>query len=223
VTGPAPEPAARACRALQHDIEATAPGSATLSIVALKDTRLAGPAVELAARTSRDMPELGALTLYIDYAGGQAAALPLVEGSLAGISVLVAEELQRGMIEMLGRAWPVCVFHGRHPMIAAPDFTAPPEAVAHWHCPVQMSLRVPIGELHHSRIPGVEVPNGTVRWWLPSAGHGMIADEDGDIWVTIFELAADRQDLVEGDRVTYEVEDHRTPSGYRRALSVRRA
>jgi len=221
VTSAAYEYAARACVELQRDVETTEPGSARLSVVPLAKTRLAAPAAELAARTGREPPEPAAARIYIDYLQGQAAALGLVDSSLADVSTTVADQLQQGMIEMLGRAWPACSFHGRHPMIAA-DFAAHRETMGNWHCPLEMGRLVRMGELREPTAPEVEVPYGTVRWWLPMRGWGMVADADGDIMIMSFFLEDGLQDLAEGDRVDCTVETHRAPSGYRQALSVRR-
>lgn len=65
------------------------------------------------------------------------------------------------------------------------------------------------------------MPEGTVKWFSPKKGYGFITSDDGtDIFVhkSGVEYIGTRGQLVEGLKVSYEVED--TPKG-RRAVKVR--
>jgi hypothetical protein len=117
------------------------------------------------------------------------------------------------VLEGLGRAWPRCPGHGRHPLIATIHGDQ-----AWWLCPHDRHPHYRIGWLEEDDAPEPPVEDGTIRWVLGI--HGVIAHSEGDVWFPTTMLR--RQGLVpgEGDRVEFEVEGGARQGAFRRATRI---
>jgi cold shock CspA family protein len=94
----------------------------------------------------------------------------------------VFSDIQQEVIEFsTGTAWPECPIHGFHPLRAKRGG---------WVCDLDRSEGVssqaqrvaPYGSIAQLSKPALSIANGTLRWFRPDWGWGIIADDQGDIW-----------------------------------------
>src|SRR4051812_13348397 len=122
---------------------------------------------------------------------------------------------EQHVIEQLGRAWPRCLKHGRHPMV-------PEHESLSWCCSIDRTVLVPIGSLTEEG-PDPDVDDNRVRWWLDDYGFGAIAHRDGDVWAHFSAIEAEGFRALEEDQlVEFEASSGPIQGGYRLATRVRR-
>jgi CspA family cold shock protein len=122
---------------------------------------------------------------------------------------------EQHVIEQLGRAWPRCLKHGRHPMV-------PEHESLSWCCSIDGTVLVVIGSLTEEG-PDPDVADNLVRWWLNQYGFGAIAHRDGDAWVHFSAIEGDGyRELKEDQLVEFEESSGPMHGGYRLATRVRR-
>jgi cold shock protein len=100
----------------------------------------------------------------------------------------------------LGEAWPRCPVHGGHPLI--PDSNG-------WRCPQngRDGSVWAFGSLADLSIPPDPARrDGEIRWWYDELGWGVIAHEEGDLFVIFGSVNVDGfARLREGQRVDFDV------------------
>ena len=133
-------------------------------------------------------------------------------------SAAIANALQdQDVIERLGTAWPKCICHGRHPMVAVD------EDGGKWVCPYDQGCSVAIGQLPAPPVDEPVVADDHVRWFRSDWGWGVIAHRDGDVWVHFSAIAGKGfRSLAEGEHVLWEAENVPQGAFTRRASRVTR-
>jgi len=98
----------------------------------------------------------------------------------------------------LGEAWPRCPTHGTHPLKPREDG---------WRCPAGEGGPWAYGTLADVPVsPEPHREDGVVRWWLDDLGWGVVASDEGDVWVHFSAVEAQGyRSLTEGERVEYRV------------------
>lgn len=124
----------------------------------------------------------------------------------------LATQLQeQWVIEEVGRAWPRCLKHGRHPMIASDQS---------WCCSLDREPLAAIGTLTQEG-PEPDVPDGVVRWYLGDYGFGAIAHHEGDLWFHFSAIEMEGFKALDEDTVVDFDVDPGRQGAYRRASRVR--
>jgi CspA family cold shock protein len=155
------------------------------------------PGYELASN-SENPPEPGWVALDAHTPDGRARQLAwLLPGP--GHLFDALRTAQGELIELeLGEAWPRCPTHGTHPLKPEEDG---------WHCPVGGGGPWPYGTLADVPVqPEPHREDGVVRWWLDDLGWGVVAGDEGDLWVHFSFIEAEGyRSLTEGEKVEYRV------------------
>jgi len=137
-------------------------------------------------------------------------------------------ELQGELIEhSFGYAWPRCPVHGSHPLRAEGDgwhclTSLPPSSVPNAPEPGQQLWEY--GSLAQFPVPPEQPrPDGTVRWYLDDLGWGVIAHQQGDLFVHFSSIiGVGYRSLGEGQPVTFNVASG-SQGRFRRAEHVKAA